>query len=127
MESYLVCGLSGVVKVYDDFRDIKVILQNGRNYKPAQTVILKGQWLVEMRKRNITVCGRHGQMPVPRKRHSRFWKMRRSVWMRILGVLCRCFTLNIRKKMDTMIGARALRRTIYIMSSDVISYLLSTK
>ncbi len=24
------------------------------------------------------------------------------------------------KKMDTMIGARALRRTIYIVSSDVI-------
>lgn len=29
--------------------------------------------------------------------------------------------------MDTMIGARALRRTIYIMSSDVISYSSSVK
>lgn len=35
--------------------------------------------------------------------------------------------LNICKKMDTMIGARALRRTIYIMSSDVISYSFSVK
>ena len=31
------------------------------------------------------------------------------------------------KKMDTMIGARALRRTIYIMSSDVIFYSFSVK
>ena len=29
-------------------RNIKVISQSGRNYKPTQTVILKGQWLNEM-------------------------------------------------------------------------------
>lgn len=36
-----------------------------------------------------------------------------------LGALCRHFYCKI-KKMDTIIGARALRRTIYTMSSDVI-------
>ena len=29
-------------------RNIKVISQSGRNYKPTPTVILKGQWLNEM-------------------------------------------------------------------------------
>lgn len=29
-------------------RNIKVISQSGRNYKPTSTVILKGQWLNEM-------------------------------------------------------------------------------
>ncbi len=38
-----------------------------------------------------------------------------------LGVPCAViFTVKSKKKMDTIIGARALRRTIYIMSSDVI-------
>lgn len=29
-------------------RKIKVISQNGRNYKPTPTIILKGQWLNEI-------------------------------------------------------------------------------
>lgn len=29
-------------------RNIKVISQNGHNYKPTPTIILKGQWLNEM-------------------------------------------------------------------------------
>lgn len=29
-------------------RNLKVISQSGRNYKPTPTVILKGQWLNEM-------------------------------------------------------------------------------
>lgn len=29
-------------------RNIKVISQSGRNYKPTPTVILKGQWMNEM-------------------------------------------------------------------------------
>lgn len=37
------------------------------------------------------------------------------------------FYVKYTKKKDTMIGARALRRTIYIMSSDVISYSFSVK
>lgn len=37
-----------------------------------------------------------------------------------LGVPCAVIFTVKSKKMDTIIGARALRRTIYIMSSDVI-------
>lgn len=29
-------------------RNIKVISQSGRNYKPTPTIILKGQWLTDM-------------------------------------------------------------------------------
>ncbi len=30
---------------YKDTRNIKVISQNGHNYKPTPTIMLKGQWL----------------------------------------------------------------------------------